>query len=150
MYIERCSFVSPWPVNCFKCELLNPISRIWGAFDGEVFAGFICFWIVAGEIHLLNIAVAPEKRGMGIGTYLLARMIEAGETTSVDRIWLEVRPSNAAALAMYRRAGFVEEGRRAAYYSDTGEDAILMSLYLTLPAGYRGSSNRADTVSLQA
>jgi len=130
MYIERSAFVSPWTLNCFKNELRNPISRIWGAVDDEGLAGFICFWVVAGEVHLLNIAVAPERRGLGTGTYLLSRMIVFAEGMGVDRIWLEVRPSNSAALALYRGAGFIEEGRRARYYSDTGEDAILMSLYL--------------------
>ncbi|MFO8091216.1 MAG: ribosomal protein S18-alanine N-acetyltransferase [Desulfatiglandaceae bacterium] len=150
IYIERFSFVSPWPVNSFKNELLNPISRIWGALDGEVFVGFTCFWIVVGNIHLLNIAVAPEKRGMGIGKYLLGRVIELGENTSVDRIWLEVRPSNSAALALYRGAGFIKDGIRPGYYNDTGEDAVLMSLYLNSAGGYRESLNRPDALSLHA
>ncbi len=150
MYIERFSFVSPWPVNSFKNELLNPISRIWGALDGEGFVGFTCFWIVAGNIHLLNIAVAPEKRGMGIGKYLLGRVIELGENTSVDHIWLEVRPSNFAALALYRGAGFIEDGIRPGYYNDTGEDAVLMSLYLNSAADYREHLDRPDALSLHA
>jgi [ribosomal protein S18]-alanine N-acetyltransferase len=127
MYIERNSFLSPWTLRSFKNELLNPISCIWGALAGSGFAGFVCFWSVAGEIHLLNIAVAPEERGKGIGGFLLARVIEQGENTRVSRIWLEVRPSNSAALTIYRKADFVEEGRRVGYYSDTGEDAIVMS-----------------------
>jgi [ribosomal protein S18]-alanine N-acetyltransferase len=150
MYIERSSFLSPWSVNSFKAELLNPIARIWGALDGESLAGFACFWVVAGEIHLLNIAVAPEKRGMKIGSYLLARVIDLGGDTSVDRIWLEVRPSNKAALALYRGAGFIEEGRRPGYYTDTGEDAVLMSLYLSSPVGCREPLNRLGTPFLHA
>jgi len=150
MYIEKSSFVSPWPVHSFKNELLNPLSRIWGALDGHIFAGFTCFWIVAGDIHLLNIAVAPEKRRMGIGTYLLGRVVDLGKNTSIDRIWLEVRPSNTAALALYRGAGFIEDGIRPGYYSDTGEDAVLMSLYLTSAAGYREHVNRLNLVSLHA
>jgi ribosomal-protein-alanine N-acetyltransferase len=150
MYIERFSFVSPWPADSFKNELLNPISRIWGVLDGEAFVGFTCFWIVAGDIHLLNIAVAPEKRGRGIGRYLLGRVIELGENVSVDRIWLEVRPSNSAALALYRGAGFIEDGIRPGYYSDTGEDAVLMSLYLNPAADYKKSLNRPDVVSFNA
>lgn len=150
MSIERSSFVSPWPVHSFKNELLNPVSRIWGAIDGDVFAGFTCFWIVAGDVHLLNIAVAPEKRGMGIGKYLLGRVIDLAQNSSVDRIWLEVRPSNSVALALYRGAGFIEEGIRRGYYSDTGEDAVLMSLYLTQAVDYRESLNRLGAVSLHA
>jgi ribosomal-protein-alanine N-acetyltransferase len=150
MSIERSSFVSPWPVHSFKNELLNPISRIWGALEGDVFVGFTCFWVVAGDIHLLNLAVAPERRGLGIGTYLLGSVIDLGKNTSIDRIWLEVRPSNAAALALYRGAGFIEDGIRRGYYSDTGEDAVLMSLYLNSAAGYRESTNRPDAVLLRA
>jgi ribosomal-protein-alanine N-acetyltransferase len=98
----------------------------------------------------LNIAVAPEKRGRGIGRYLLGRVIELGENVSVDRIWLEVRPSNSAALALYRGAGFIEDGIRPGYYSDTGEDAVLMSLYLNPAADYKKSLNRPDVVSFNA
>jgi [ribosomal protein S18]-alanine N-acetyltransferase len=147
MYIERNSFVSPWPAHSFKNELLNPVSRIWAAIDGDIFAGFTCFWIVAGDIHLLNIAVAPEKRGLGIGTYLLGRVIDLAQNIPVDRIWLEVRPSNSVALALYRRAGFIEEGIRRGYYSDTGEDAVLMSLYLDSAAGCDEFWTVADSVS---
>lgn len=145
MRIERCSFLSPWSLNSFKSELHNPISRIWGVSDPDGFAGFVCFWIVAGEVHLLNLAVAPEKRGKGIGTFLLTRVIEYSESAGVDRIWLEVRPSNPAALALYRGAGFVEEGRRVRYYSDTGEDAIVMSRFLPSSLDRREPCNRTMT-----
>ena len=68
---------------------------------------------------------------------------------SVDRIWLEVRPSNSAARALYRGAGFIEEGRRPGYYNDTGEDALLMSLYLVSGMGCGESWKDAGAVALR-
>ncbi len=148
MDIERSSFFSPWPAWSFNSELRNPLSRLWAVADEVGIAGFACFWTVAGEIHLLNIAVDPRRRGKGAGSFLLGRLLEEGGNTGVERIWLEVRPSNSAALRLYRKAGFITEGRRARYYGDTGEDAIVMSLSpLSLDTtgwpGHRTAQNRA-------
>lgn len=144
MHIEKNSFFSPWTLSSFKSELRNPVSNLWGAMEEGVFAGFVCFWSVAGEIHLLNLAVCPERRGRGIGSFLVSRVIERGGQAGVDRIWLEVRPSNGAALAIYHRAGFTEQGCRVRYYSDTGEDALVMSLSLHPPLGCEDSFYRTD------
>ena len=127
---ERASFLSPWSLNMFREELRRPFSRLWILLKDEEFAGHICFWILDDEIHLMNIAIHPSRRGIGLGRYLLNKMIEAGVSKRVKSAWLEVRPSNLVARMLYQEGGFREVTRRALYYRDTNEDAIVMSLSL--------------------
>jgi len=128
--IEKSSFPSPWSANGFREEINRPVSHLWGLITGESFAGYICFWMFAGEIHLMNIAIHPEKRGKGLGLYLLIKMVEKGKFEGIDTVWLEVRPSNIMARMLYEKMGFKETGRRLRYYTDTCEDAIVMTLSL--------------------
>jgi ribosomal-protein-alanine N-acetyltransferase len=128
--IEKSSFPSPWSLKAFKEEVRNPISRLRGVtVDGKL-RGYICFWMVCDEIHLMNIAVHPAKRNKGLGSYLLREMIEFGTSRGVQKAWLEVRPSNFRARALYRKMGFKAIARRPRYYTDTNEDAIVMALIL--------------------
>jgi len=87
--------------------------------------GYIIYWVVAGEMHLLNLAVHPTHRRRGIARALLTAALEEARSQGADVVWLEVRPSNAAALALYQSFGFEEIGVRPGYYSDNGEDALL-------------------------
>jgi ribosomal-protein-alanine N-acetyltransferase len=128
--IENSSFPSPWTLHAFRQELSRVISQFWALTVDEMLAGYICFWIFAGEIHLMNIAVHPKMRRKGFGVYLLTAMIEVGKSRAIGKAWLEVRPSNVKAQALYRKMGFREIGRRPRYYTDTNEDAIIMSLHL--------------------
>jgi ribosomal-protein-alanine N-acetyltransferase len=82
---------------------------------------------VAGESHLLNIAVAPARRGAGIGRALLRECIRRGARAGAARIHLEVRAGNEEAQRLYRAEGFAFHGIRKGYYIDTGEDAVLLS-----------------------
>jgi len=126
--IEKVSFPSPWTSNAFQEELRRSFSRLWILLDKADVLGYVCFWFMVGELHLMNIAVHPERRGEGFGRLLLDKMIAVGISDGADRALLEVRPSNAPARNLYRKAGFREIGRRTKYYRDTGEDAILMVL----------------------
>jgi [ribosomal protein S18]-alanine N-acetyltransferase len=126
--IEKDSFVSPWSIEAFKAETQKPMSHLWVVILNGAVAGYICFWVLEGEIQLLNLAVHPEKRGKGLGQFLLTRMIEKGISEGVNNIWLEVRPSNLSARNLYKRLGFHDVGIRPNYYSETKEDAIQMSL----------------------
>jgi ribosomal-protein-alanine N-acetyltransferase len=126
--IEKASFPSPWSPNGFREEINKPISHLWGLIMNEELIGYICFWEFAGEIHLMNIAVHPDRRGRGFGQYMLNRMIEAGISKGFQTVWLEVRPSNHIARRLYEKTCFREIGRRPQYYKDTHEDAIVMSL----------------------
>jgi ribosomal-protein-alanine N-acetyltransferase len=128
--IERSSFSSPWDVNSFSSEIDREISHFWVATIDDALAGYICFWIFAREVHLLNIAVREPCRRKGLGRRLLSKMLEVGSSEDAETAWLEVRPSNLAARSLYRKTGFREVGRRLRYYTDTCEDAILMCMPL--------------------
>ncbi len=132
--IERVSFPSPWGREAFEHEVRNPMSRFWGILSDNGLVAYICFWVAAGEIHLMNIAVHPEMRKRGLGQALMDKLVQIGAEEGVRKIWLEVRPSNETARTLYSGMGFTEVGRRRRYYTDTGEDAIVMALTLS-PSG---------------
>lgn len=131
--IEKASFPTPWSRWTFLAELTQPISHFLVAGPAppspwELW-GYIVFWIAADEMHLLNLAVQPQQRRRGIARALLSEALNQARTLGAQVAWLEVRPSNAAARALYASFGFKEEGRRPGYYDDTQEDAILLALY---------------------
>ena len=142
--IERASFPSPWSYNAFKAETEKAISNLWALIDEGILAGYICFWILEDEMHLMNLAIHPEKRGKGLGEFLLTRMIEKGASGRARNIWLEVRPSNIRARGLYKKKGFLDVGVRPNYYSETKEDAIMMSLELPVPRHFQSSSGPKD------
>ena len=129
--IENASFPAPWSAKAFEEEINKNISNLWGVISEQRVLAYICFWMFSREIHILNFAVHPLKRSEGLGKTLLRNVIEAGTAGGAENIWLEVRPSNIPALFIYKKFGFVEAGLRKAYYSDSGEDAIIMALDLT-------------------
>ncbi len=144
--IEKASFLTPWSEKAFLGELSNRYSHMWiYVHDGKVL-GYICFWSIMEEVHLLNVAVHPAFRRRGIARSLLKMMLEECINEGAEFFWLEVRPSNSAAVALYRDLGFVETGRRRLYYRETGEDAILMGLKAEdLKAGTRGTVSEVLT-----
>jgi ribosomal-protein-alanine N-acetyltransferase len=126
--IENDSFPTPWSPGLFLSERSNPLSRILVVRLGEreSVAGYAVFWRVVDEIHIHNLAVRRELRGGGIATRLLSYMIDTCRSSGANRMTLEVRQSNAAARKLYERAGFSVQGTRRGYYTDTGEDALIM------------------------
>jgi ribosomal-protein-alanine N-acetyltransferase len=130
MKIENISFPSPWSLGAFKAEIKKTVSNLWAIITDQNLLGYICFWIFDTEMHIINFAIRPEKRGRGFGEILLGSIIEKGIARGVNYVWLEVRPSNLPAMALYTKLGFTEVGRRTHYYSETNEDAIIMSLDL--------------------
>jgi len=131
--IEKESFPTPWSRWTFIAELTQPISyflvigpsppspwQLWG---------YIIFWVVADEMHLLNLAVHPNQRRRGIARVLLEEALRQSRAQGATVAWLEVRPSNTAARGLYESFGFKEVGRRPRYYEDTQEDAILLAFY---------------------
>lgn len=112
-------------------ELARPWSRLRAARDeGGTLLGYTLFWHVVDELHLLNVAVAVPCRRRGIGRALMADLLAYARAHEAVRILLEVRASNAAAIALYESLGFERFNVRAAYYAD-GEDAVEMSLTIT-------------------
>ena len=130
--IEKDSYRTPWSTNLFRCEAANPLSHILvGRLPGrhvQLVAGYIVFWFVADEIQIHNITVRSGFRRQGIASRLLSRMLQAAHQEKVGGIRLEVRSSNSAARKLYENFGFVVDGVRHGYYSDTGEDALMMSM----------------------
>lgn len=130
--IENLSFPQPWTKGLFLQELRNPVSYAFVErvnFEGRDRLGaYTVFWVVAGEGHILNIAVDPELRGMGLATRLLAFTLDFMKEDGVAEVYLEVRRSNAAARKLYCGMGFEEVFVRERYYGD--EDAIVMRLEL--------------------
>jgi len=130
--IERVSFPSPWPRTSFEEELNNPISYILLATSSppasEEIWGYVVYWVVAGEMHILNLAVHPAYRRQGIARRLLQEALHRACQLGAKAAWLEVRPSNQAAQALYRDFGFKPVARRRRYYHNTGEDALILAL----------------------
>ncbi len=127
--IDQISFSLPWPPRSFHFELTdNDASRCWVAdMDGRVVA-ILVGWLIVDELHVATIATHPEFRGQGIGREILFHALRSAKDEGAVKSFLEVRESNEIARKMYYTFGFVEDGRRAGYYKDNGEDAILMSL----------------------
>jgi ribosomal-protein-alanine N-acetyltransferase len=127
MEIERSSFITPWTEGMFRSQLASGDGTITVVLaDGEELIGYAAAWIAYDEIHLLSIAVIPSMRRHGFGAEILGEVVERGRAHGADRVILEVREGNAAARAFYGTHGFVTIGVRRRYYSDTGEDAIVM------------------------
>jgi ribosomal-protein-alanine N-acetyltransferase len=131
--IERLAFPAPWTLASFERELTLPFSRIMLAIPVEggstSIAGFLCRWLIADECHVLNIAVHPDSRRLGIGTVLLSEAISEAKSAGAGVVTLEVRRSNLAARQLYRKFEFEERRLRRHYYGP-GEDAIIMELRL--------------------
>ena len=126
MEIEAASFSDPWTRAMFLSELANSISRIYVAEEDDRLLGFVVAWIVADETHILDLAVDPDHRQRGLGTDLTLAALGAGRQEGCAYAVLEVRRSNVAARRLYQAMGFRVVGRRAGYYMDNGEDALVM------------------------
>lgn len=128
--IENESFPVPWSREAYRHELKNNFAvYLVCDFEGEV-VGYGGMWIVFEEAHITNIAVDKNFRGRGMGRRLLEELERIAREKNVLRIILEVRPSNEVARRLYQSMGFVETGIRKGYYSDNGEDAIVMTKLL--------------------
>ncbi|MFN2232687.1 MAG: ribosomal protein S18-alanine N-acetyltransferase [Anaerolineales bacterium] len=127
--IEELSFPTPWSPNAFRFELLeNPNSHCWVAEFGELLAGFIVCWLIVDEMHIASIAVHPKFRGKGISKKLIIMGLRELISKGAISATLEVRAGNTKAQYLYRYFGFEEVGLRKAYYKDTHEDALLMTV----------------------
>ncbi|MFS8640690.1 MAG: ribosomal protein S18-alanine N-acetyltransferase [Symbiobacteriaceae bacterium] len=128
MEIERLSYLTPWSREAFASELLQRYTVYLVARAGDRVVGFAGMHVLYELAHVTNIAVHPEFRGQGIGERLMRELIRIARRRGAVRMTLEVRVGNAPARALYRKLGFVTEpgAVRRGYYTDTGEDAIIM------------------------
>lgn len=127
--IDQVSFSLPWPPRSFRFELTdNPASRCWVVEHERRVIAMLVAWLIVDELHVATLATHPEFRGRGIGANLLLHALGSAKEEGAVTSFLEVREGNSIALAMYRKFGYVEAGRRKGYYKDNNEDAILMTL----------------------
>ncbi|MFQ5521428.1 MAG: ribosomal protein S18-alanine N-acetyltransferase [Candidatus Methylomirabilia bacterium] len=129
--IEQASFPTPWSRAAFLYELKqNQVARAWVARVTEEVVGYLCVWEVGAELHITNLAVHPAWRRHGVARTLLGTVLEDARRRRLTAALLEVRPSNREARGLYESFGFNLVGRRKGYYSDTGEDALVMGANL--------------------
>jgi ribosomal-protein-alanine N-acetyltransferase len=128
---ERQLHAFPWSQGNFDDSMAAGYS-CWVMREGECNLGYAVVMLVLDEAHLLNISIIRARQGQGLGWTLLGHLCAVVREAGARQMFLEVRPSNAKALALYRRAGFQQVGRRRGYYpGENGrEDALIMRLPL--------------------
>lgn len=123
--IENESFSKPWQHEHFQDEITSPHSFPFVAETGGIIVGYICIRSLFEEAEILDIAVAPEKRGIGIAGMLICKAIKIAAEKGAEMLVLEVRASNICAITLYKKNGFIRTGLRKMYYEGK-EDAVLM------------------------
>jgi len=124
--IESASFSHPWTIRHFLDEIESPCSFPTVALNGGgTVVGYLCLKQVLDEAEILDVAVPDALRGTGLGRLLVESALAEARLRGARVVLLEVRVGNAAAIGLYRRLGFVDQGVRKRYYQD-GEDALLM------------------------
>ena len=123
--IERRAFPTPWSLAMFVLELSKPSGICLAAVQEGGLVGYCICSRYDTIWHVMNVAVMPELRRRGIASALLDRLLERIDDPR-SQLTLEVRESNAAAIALYERYGFRSAGIRRRYYQDNGEDAVIM------------------------
>ena len=132
MGIERASFEHPWQRESMVAELHNEIARFLVCREpnrGRV-VGFINYWLVADEVHLLNVATHPRWRRQGLARLMMDHCLDHGQRRDASVVTLEARRSNESAKQLYRGLGFRQVGVRKKYY-DNQEDALLFELRIS-------------------
>jgi ribosomal-protein-alanine N-acetyltransferase len=127
--IESDTFGTPWTRGDFERELSNKIAIYITALENNHVIGYAGMWHIVNEGHIVNVAVKEENRQQGVGTLLIKGLIDIAIEKEMMGLTLEVRISNIPGQRLYHKFGFKAEGIRRRYYSDTGEDALIMWKY---------------------
>jgi ribosomal-protein-alanine N-acetyltransferase len=143
--IEHAAHKKPWSLDLLRKELDHDWSTVLLAVDqsNDAVAGYIIFWLVHDEVHVLNVATDPARRRNGFGRALMAAAEADGQRRGAVLATLEVRRSNEPAQALYRGLGYRQVGVRPRYYADDNEDALVMTKDLpcaALPVPHGGFS----------
>lgn len=142
--IECLSFRTPWSRWSLASELKNEVAHYRVLTVDDTVVAFCGMWVMFDEAHITNIAVHPDFRGRGLGKKLMLETMRAAISFGASSMTLEVRQSNVVAQRMYAEFGFEKQGQRRGYYSDTGEDALLLwnrELVATVEKGLEKSQN---------
>ena len=125
--IEEDLFPMPWPKRSFVFEVSNrSTTYAIVATEDETIIGYAIGWFVTDELHIGNVAVRRDRQGTGVGRELLEDFLREASTREASCVTLEVRASNVKAIGLYRRYGFKGVAIRRGYYTDNGEDAMVM------------------------
>lgn len=135
--IEQSSFPLPWSRELLLQEILrkgahnyvvkrSDVSENRASCEPVDTIAYVCFRIIADEMHIMKIAVAPDWRRKGVALWLLEKSLEIALEKGAMLTFLEVRPSNHSAIKLYNKLGFKTVGKRLNYYSGTREDALVM------------------------
>jgi ribosomal-protein-alanine N-acetyltransferase len=126
--IEQAAFSHPWSEEMIRRELVHEFSTVLLAVEGRdgPVLGFAVVWLVHDELHVLNVAVASEARRRGVARRILDRVEGTAREQGARVSMLEVRRSNQPAISLYLSLGYREVGVRPRYYSEDGEDALVM------------------------
>lgn len=124
--IERTCFRMPWTERMLRSELKNGAAHYYVLDDGGELIGYLGMWLLFDEAHITNVAVMPDHRRKGYGRLQMLKGMEAAMALGAAQMTLEVREGNIGAQALYAGLGFQTVGRRKRYYSDTGEDALIL------------------------
>nr|WP_281177432.1 ribosomal protein S18-alanine N-acetyltransferase [Pseudoxanthomonas dokdonensis] len=131
MAIELRAYPFPWTRGIFR-DCLKAGYPSWALLEHGLLIGYGLISVAADEAHILNVCVAPERQGRGLGRQLLRALVQLAREHRAGRVFLEVRPSNPGAITLYHSEGFNEIGRRPRYYPshDGREDALVMAIEL--------------------
>lgn len=124
--LEKLCFSAPWSENSISSELTNPLSCWLVALDGDRVAGYVGSQTVLDESDMMNIAVDPQYRRQSIAQALVEELVKCLARKGSRCLTLEVRASNAGAIALYGKLGFVQVGLRKNYYRNPREDAMIL------------------------
>lgn len=132
MAVELSVYPYPWTEGIFR-DCLRVGYCCWIADSAAGIAGYFVLSVATGDAHLLNLCVAPDSQRSGLGRRMLRHALRLAREHGGDTVFLEVRPSNEPAIALYRNSGFVEVGMRRGYYpapKGEREDALVLALVL--------------------
>ena len=124
--LERKCFSDPWSERSVAAELENPLSLWLVALLGRTVVGYVGSQSAMEQADMMNIAVNPDYRRQGIAESLIERLVAELKDKQVSSLTLEVRASNAPAIALYRKLGFIQVGKRSNYYRNPREDALIL------------------------
>lgn len=129
--IESEAFTSPWSRQTFLDLTDRPnLELLVLEHQEEGVIGYAVLWCIMDQGELANVAVTPRHRGRGLGTFLLASVLDIARSRGIETLFLEVRVSNERALELYERLGFSDVGVRRGYYDNPKEDARIMKVTL--------------------
>ena len=124
--LEQANFSAPWSLRSIASELTNPLAMWLVAVEDGCVVGYVGSQAVMGEADMMNLAVDCQFRRRGIGRALVQELVSCLRENQVNSLTLEVRASNASAIALYESEGFTQVGRRPRYYQNPREDALIL------------------------